>query len=171
MPRRPRRCVHHPFSNDIDDAQLACLTLLRLPALRCLNFLIIQGFLERRRSGRRRYRCGPRERLRGYICKRNHGAIMLVDCMAVIVEHKFGPYRGPAFGSAGKTAICRPDASFAIPRPAVLLSKIALCSAVSDFSPHFRKSGVSAVMFGSRCAVSSRKKVFPSSVYALSSVA
>ena len=102
MPRRPRRCVHHPFSNDINDAQLACLTLLRLPALLCLNFLIIQGFLERRRSGRRRYRCGPRERLRGYICKRNHGAIMLVDCMAVIVEHKFGPYRGPAFGSAGK---------------------------------------------------------------------
>lgn len=102
MPRRPRRCVHHPFSNDIDDAQLACLTLLRLPALRCLNFLIIQGFLERRRSGQRRYRCGPRERLWGYICKRNHGAIMLVDCMAVIVEHKFGPYRGPAFGSVGK---------------------------------------------------------------------
>ena len=41
-------------------------------------------------------------------------------------------------GSAGKTEICRPDPYFELPRPAVLLQKNRLCSAVSDFSPHFR---------------------------------
>lgn len=38
----------------------------------------------------------------------------------------------------GKTEIDRPDPGFTLPRPAVLLPKIGLCSAVSDFSPHFR---------------------------------
>lgn len=33
----------------------------------------------------------------------------------------------------GKTEISRPDPSFALPRPAVLLPKIGLCSVVSDF--------------------------------------
>ena len=40
----------------------------------------------------------------------------------------------------GKIEIGRPDPSFALPRPAVLLPKIGLCSEVSDFSPHFRKT-------------------------------
>ena len=40
----------------------------------------------------------------------------------------------------GKIKIGRPDPGFAFPRPAVLLSKIRLCSEVSDFSPHFRKT-------------------------------
>lgn len=40
----------------------------------------------------------------------------------------------------GKTEISRPDPSFAATRPAVLLPKIGLCSEVSDFSPHFRKT-------------------------------
>lgn len=39
----------------------------------------------------------------------------------------------------GKTEIDRPDPGFALPRPAVLLVKIGLCSEVFDFSPHFRK--------------------------------
>lgn len=34
----------------------------------------------------------------------------------------------------GKTVICRPDPGFALPRPAVLLPKIGLRSAISDFS-------------------------------------
>lgn len=38
----------------------------------------------------------------------------------------------------GKTENGRPDPGFTLPRPAVLLSKIWLCSEVSDFSPHFR---------------------------------
>ena len=40
----------------------------------------------------------------------------------------------------GKTEIGRPDPGFTLPRPAVLLPKIGLCSEVSDFSPHFRKT-------------------------------
>ena len=40
----------------------------------------------------------------------------------------------------GKTEIDRPDPGFAFPRPAVLLPKIGLCSEVSDFFPHFRKT-------------------------------
>ena len=40
----------------------------------------------------------------------------------------------------GKTEICRPDPCLRLPRPAVLLPKIGLCSEVSDFSPHFRKT-------------------------------
>ena len=40
----------------------------------------------------------------------------------------------------GKIKIGRPDPGFAFPRPAVLLSKIRLCSEVSDFSPHFRRT-------------------------------
>ena len=36
-------------------------------------------------------------------------------------------------GSAGKTKIGRPDPCFTLPRPAVLLAKIGLCSEVSDF--------------------------------------
>ena len=40
----------------------------------------------------------------------------------------------------GKTEIDRPDPGFALPRPAVLLPEIRLCSAISDFSPHFRKT-------------------------------
>lgn len=40
----------------------------------------------------------------------------------------------------GKIEIGRPDPSFALPRPAVLLPKIGLCSEVFDFSPHFRKT-------------------------------
>lgn len=40
----------------------------------------------------------------------------------------------------GKTEISRPDPGFALPRPAVLLPKIELCSEVSDFSPHFRNT-------------------------------
>lgn len=40
----------------------------------------------------------------------------------------------------GKTEIDRPDPGFTLPRPAVLLPKIGLCSVVSDFSPHFRKT-------------------------------
>ena len=47
-------------------------------------------------------------------------------------------------GSAGKTKICQPDPSFAATRPAVLLAKSGLCSAFSDFSPHFRKNAVKA---------------------------
>lgn len=42
----------------------------------------------------------------------------------------------------GKTEIGRPDPGFAFPRPAVLLPNIGLCSAISDFSPHFRKNVV-----------------------------
>ena len=42
----------------------------------------------------------------------------------------------------GKTEICRADPGFTPPRPAVLLPKIAVCSVVSDFSPHFRKLGI-----------------------------
>lgn len=45
-------------------------------------------------------------------------------------------------GSAGKTKIRRPDPYFELPRPAVLLQKIRLCSAVFDFSPHFRKQEI-----------------------------
>lgn len=40
----------------------------------------------------------------------------------------------------GKTKIGRPDPGLALPQPAVLLPKIGLCSAISDFSPHFRKT-------------------------------
>lgn len=40
----------------------------------------------------------------------------------------------------GKIKIDRPNPSFALPRPAVLLPKIWLCSEVSDFSPHFRRT-------------------------------
>lgn len=40
----------------------------------------------------------------------------------------------------GKSKIRRPDPCFVLPRPAVLLPKIRLCSEVSDFSPHFRKT-------------------------------
>lgn len=40
----------------------------------------------------------------------------------------------------GKTEIGRSDPGFALPRPAVLLPKIGLCSKVSDFSPHFRNT-------------------------------
>lgn len=42
----------------------------------------------------------------------------------------------------GKTEIGRPDPGFALPRTAVLLPKNGLCSAISDFSPHFRKNAV-----------------------------
>lgn len=38
----------------------------------------------------------------------------------------------------GKTEIDHPDPGFTLPRPAVLLPNIWLCSAISDFSPHFR---------------------------------
>ena len=41
-----------------------------------------------------------------------------------------------------KTEICRPDPSFAVTRPAVLLQKLGLCSALTDFSPHFRNSHI-----------------------------
>lgn len=34
----------------------------------------------------------------------------------------------------------RADPDFALPRPAVLMPKIGLCSVISDFSPHFRKT-------------------------------
>ena len=44
----------------------------------------------------------------------------------------------------GKSEICRPDLRITLPRPAVLLEKTGLCSAVPHFSPHFRKSGTSA---------------------------
>ena len=40
----------------------------------------------------------------------------------------------------GKTEVVRPDPSFKLPRPAVLLAKIGLCSEVFDFSPHFRNT-------------------------------
>ena len=40
----------------------------------------------------------------------------------------------------GKTEIVRPDPCFRLPRPAVLLVKIGLCSEVFDFSPHFRNT-------------------------------
>ena len=40
----------------------------------------------------------------------------------------------------GKTEIGRPDLCFRLPRPAVLLAKIGLCSEVFDFSPHFRNA-------------------------------
>ena len=43
-------------------------------------------------------------------------------------------------GSAGKSENRRPDPGFTLPRPAVLFQKIGLCSEVSDFSPHFRKT-------------------------------
>ncbi len=39
----------------------------------------------------------------------------------------------------GKIKIGRPDPGFTLTRPAVLLPKIRLRSAISDFSPHFRK--------------------------------
>ena len=38
-------------------------------------------------------------------------------------------------GSAGKTEIDRPDPGFTLPRPAILLPEIRLCSEVSDFFP------------------------------------
>lgn len=44
----------------------------------------------------------------------------------------------------GKTEIRRPDPYYELLRPAVLLQKIRLCSAVFDFSPHFRKYAVKA---------------------------
>lgn len=40
----------------------------------------------------------------------------------------------------GKTEIDRPDPDFTLSRPAVLLPNIGLCSAISDFSPHFQKT-------------------------------
>ena len=40
----------------------------------------------------------------------------------------------------GKTETGQPDPGFTLPRPAVLLPKIWLCSEVSDFFPHFRKT-------------------------------
>lgn len=39
----------------------------------------------------------------------------------------------------GKTEIGRPEAGFTLPRPAVLLAKIRLCSEVSDFFPALPK--------------------------------
>ena len=38
----------------------------------------------------------------------------------------------------GKTEIWGAGPGFTLPRPAVLLAKIGLCSEVFDFSPHFR---------------------------------
>ena len=38
----------------------------------------------------------------------------------------------------GKTEFYRPDPGFTLPRPAVLLEIIALYSAITNFSPHFR---------------------------------
>ena len=71
----------------------------------------------------------------------------------------------------GKTELCRPDPGFALPRPAVLLSKLGLCSAGSDFSPHFRKSGISIPMFRLQMRlIQQRESTFLSSVRALSSV-
>ena len=62
--------------------------------------------------------------------------------------------------SAGKTEIHQPGPGFALSRPAVLLPNIALCSAGSNFSLHFRILGVWAVTFSSRCAGSSRKNSY-----------
>ena len=49
-------------------------------------------------------------------------------------------FRQAFFGSAGKSKIGRPGPGFTLPRPAVLLAKIGLCSEVFDFSPHFRNT-------------------------------
>lgn len=43
-----------------------------------------------------------------------------------------------------KSETGRPDHCFRLPRPVVMLGKIWLCSAVSDFSPHYRKTTVTA---------------------------
>lgn len=43
-----------------------------------------------------------------------------------------------------KSETGRPDPCFRLPRPVVMLGKIWLCSAVSDFSPHYRKTTVTA---------------------------
>ena len=54
---------------------------------------------------------------------------------------EFAAYFRAAFPEVrGKTEITRPDLCFRLPRPAVLLAKIGLCSEVFDFSPHFRKT-------------------------------
>lgn len=64
-------------------------------------------------------------------------------------------------GSAVKTKIGRPHPCFRLPRPAVLLLKIGLCSAFSDFSQHFRNDGftshVLAAMAASATTSSSRE--------------
>lgn len=54
---------------------------------------------------------------------------------------KFAAYFRAAIPEVrGKTEIGRPDPDFTLPRPAVLLPKVRLCSEVSDFSPHFRNT-------------------------------
>lgn len=54
---------------------------------------------------------------------------------------EFAAYFRAAFPEVrGKTEITRPDPAFTLPRPAVLLAKIGLCSEVFDFSPHFRNT-------------------------------
>ncbi|VWL86729.1 Uncharacterised protein [Collinsella aerofaciens] len=49
-------------------------------------------------------------------------------------------HRGKKPEVRGKIKISRPDPGFTLQRPAVLLTKSGLCSEVSDFSPHFRKT-------------------------------
>lgn len=54
---------------------------------------------------------------------------------------EFAAYFRRAFPEVlGKTEIDRADHGFTLPRPAVLLPKIGLRSAISDFFPHFRKT-------------------------------
>lgn len=71
--------------------------------------------------------------------------------------------------SAGKTEIHQPGPGFALSRPAVLLPNIALCSAGSNFSLHFRILGVWAVPFRFQmCWFQQKKIVLPSSAQVLS---
>ena len=49
-------------------------------------------------------------------------------------------FRQALFGSSGKFRIGHPHPCFRLPRPAVLLAKIGLCSKIFDFSPHFRNT-------------------------------
>lgn len=51
---------------------------------------------------------------------------------------KFAAYFQRAVPEVRGATIGQPDPGFALPRPAVLLPKIELCSEVSDFFPHFR---------------------------------
>lgn len=48
----------------------------------------------------------------------------------------------------GKTVIWRADPGFTLTRPAVLFTKIELCSGIANFSPHFRKIGSLAAICG-----------------------
>ena len=66
----------------------------------------------------------------------------------------------------GKTEICRADPGFTPPRPAVLLPKIAVYSVVSDFSPHFRLSGISGAICDAeeQCSRQEQRKEYGDSV-------